>query len=321
VVGRSQSTHDVYRGAVDRLVKHLGHDDAGRVTEMDMIAFKDARLKVVSAKTLKDGDLPGIRSVFGWGVDNRKLTKNPADAIKVKAEKKRRTRPKGFTDEEAKAIFGACLAYEQKPKEDATTASAKRWSPVIACYTGCRIAEALQLRKEDVRLESGQYVFDFNPAAGTIKSGQYRLVPPDQHLIDLGFLRFVENAQSGPLFAKGSYKRVVEFVRTVVTDKRVQPNHAWRHRFKTIARTLGLDHRVVDAIQDHASRTAGEDYGDVTLKAMSRLIAAIPQLELELAVPHPRPKSACILKALEIAFRVDINAFSRTADQSGSHGD
>lgn len=279
-IGRSQSTHDAYRGAVDRLVKHLGHDDAGRVTEMDMIAFKDARLKVVSAKTLKDGDLPGIRSVFGWGVDNRKLTKNPADAIKVKAEKKRRTRPKGFTDEEAKAIFRACLAYEQKPKEDAKTASAKRWSPLIACYTGCRISEALQLRREDVRLESGQYVFDFNPAAGTIKSGQYRLVPVHQHLIELGLVRLVENAQDGPLFAKGSYKRVVGFVRTVVTDKRVQPNHAWRHRFKTIARTLGLDHRVVDAIQDHASRTAGEDYGDVTLKAMSRVIAAIPHVEL-----------------------------------------
>jgi hypothetical protein len=36
-----------------------------------MLAFKDARLKIVSVKTLKDGDLLGIRSVFGWGVGNR----------------------------------------------------------------------------------------------------------------------------------------------------------------------------------------------------------------------------------------------------------
>jgi hypothetical protein len=57
-----------------------------------MIAFKDARLKVVTVKSFKDGDLPGIRSVFAWGVDSRKLTRNPADAIKVKAEKKKRTR-------------------------------------------------------------------------------------------------------------------------------------------------------------------------------------------------------------------------------------
>lgn len=286
--GRSQSTHDTYKGAIDRLIKHLGHDDAGRVSEDDMLAFKNARLKVVSAKTLKDGDLPGIKSVFGWAVDNRKLTKNPADAIKVKSEKKIRTRSKGFTDAEATAVFAACLGYVRKPKEDAKTAAAKRWGPLIAAYTGCRIAEVLQLRKEDVRKDSQHRVFDFNPAAGSIKSGLYRLVPVHQHLIDLGLLRFVEDSDEGPLFAKGSYKRVVDFVRAVVTDKRVQPNHAWRHRLKTIARNLGLDHRVVDAIQGHAPRTAGEDYGDVSVTAMARVIAAIPRIAVDTAASGRR---------------------------------
>ena len=51
------------------------------------------------------------------------------------------------------------------------------------------------------------------------------MVPVHQHLIDLGLLRFVENCDDGPLFAKGCYKRVLDFVRTVMTDKRVQPNH------------------------------------------------------------------------------------------------
>lgn len=259
-------------------MKHLGHDDAGRVTDQDMLAFKDVRLKVVTAKSLKDGDLPGIRSVFGWAVDNQKLTKNPADAIKIKSEKKKLTRSKGFTDDEAKAIFKACIAYVQKPKEDARTAAAKQWGPLIAAYTGCRIAEALQLRKEDVREESGHHIFDLNPLAGSIKSGTYRLVPIHQHLIDLGLLRFVEGSDHGPLFAKGSYKRVTDFVRTIVKDERIQPNHAWRHRLKTITRNFGLDHRVVDCIQGHAARTSGEDYGDVTVTAMARVVAAIPRV-------------------------------------------
>lgn len=275
--GRSQNTHDVYKGAIDRLVKHLGHDDARRVTEKDMLAFKDARLKVVSVKTLKDGDLPGIKSVFGWAVDNRKLTVNPANVIKVKTEKKIRTRPKGFTDEEASAIFKACITYKQKPKEDPRTAAAKRWAPLIAAYTGSRISEVLQLRKEDVRRESGYHVFDLNPLAGSIKSGTFRLVPVHSHLIELGFLDFVAASSDGPLFAKGSYERVVEFVRTIVTDERVQPNHAWRHRLKSIGRDLGLNERVVDAIQGHAPRTAGEDYGDVSVLAMARIIDAIPR--------------------------------------------
>lgn len=276
--GRSRTTYDTYKGAIDRLVKHLGHDDANRVTEQDMIAFKDARLKVVSAKTLKDGDLPGIKSIFGWAVDNRKLTKNPADAVKVKAEKKIRSRPKGFTDQEAGSIFEACCSYVQKPKEDSRTAAAKRWAPLIACYTGCRIAEALQLRKEDVRIESGHHVFDLNPLAGSVKTGSYRLVPVHPHLIELGLLRFVADSGDGPLFAKGSYKRALDFVRAVVTDERVQPNHAWRHRLKSVSRNLGFDPRVVDAIQGHAARTSGDDYGDVSVLAMARVINAIPRI-------------------------------------------
>lgn len=287
-IGRSQSTHEAYRGAIDRLVKHLGHDDAGRVTDADMIGFKDARLKVVSVKTLRDGDLPGIRSVFGWAVDNRKLPRNPANAIKIKAERKTRTRSKGFTDDEAETIFAACITYQRKPKEDPRTAAAKKWGPLIAAYTGCRIVEALQLRKEDVREESGLYVFDFNPAAGSIKSKSYRLVPVHSHLIDLGFPEFVNESDDGPLFARGAYKRVVDFVRTIITDERVQPNHGWRHRLKTIARNLGLDHRVVDAIQGHAPRTAGEDYGDVTTLAMARVIAAIPRIAGDTAVSDRR---------------------------------
>lgn len=92
-------------------------------------------------------------------------------------------------------------------------------------------------------------------------------------------LEFVKEADDGPLFAKGSYKRVVDFVRPIVSDERVQPNHALRHRLKTISRNLGLDHRVVDAIQGHAPRTAGEDYGDVSVLAMSHVIDKLPRIE------------------------------------------
>jgi hypothetical protein len=64
--------------------------------------------------------------VVGWAVDNRKLTKNPANAIKVKAQKKKRTRSKGFADDEAKAIFKACNAYVRKTKGTAGEAYGQR---------------------------------------------------------------------------------------------------------------------------------------------------------------------------------------------------
>jgi integrase len=52
-----------------------------------------------------------------------------------------------------------------------------------------------------------------------------------------------------------------------VVPEGVQPNHGWRHRFKTLGRELGYSDRVVDAICGHAGRTAGDNYGDVTLEA------------------------------------------------------
>lgn len=100
------------------------------------------------------------------------------------------------------------------------------------------------------------------------------------HLRRLFELTEAEGSDDGPLFAKGQLQaRVVDFVRAVVTNPRVAPNHAWRHRLKTISRDLGLDHRIIDAIQGHAPRTAGEDYGDTTVRAMALVIAAIRQID------------------------------------------
>ena len=50
---------------------------------------------------------------------------------------------------------------------------------------------------------------------------------------------------------------------------------------KTTARDLGLDMRVVDAIQGHAPRTAGEGYGDVSLAAKDKLMRRLPEYDIK----------------------------------------
>ncbi len=280
-IGRAENTRRGYKGSIDRLIEHLGHDDASRVTESDLLAFKDKRLAVVDAKTFVDSDVPGLRSIFAWGKTNRKIALSPIPDFNIKLAKRKSLRPKGFTDAEATAIFDACLSYTAQPKEAATTAAAKRWGPIVAAYTGARISEVLQLRKEDIFKDSSKDVLRITPEAGTVKTGQFRLVPIHSHLVDLGFLKFVKESTDGPLFAKGSYKRVVDFVRTVVTDPNVQPNHGWRHRYKTICRNLGFDPRVVDAIQGHAPKSASDDYGDVSVVAMARVMAKIPRIKTQ----------------------------------------
>jgi site-specific recombinase XerD len=56
----------------------------------------------------------------------------------------------------------------------------------------------------------------------------------------------------------------------------VSPNHGWRHAFKTFGLEAGIDGRVLDAIQGHAPRTAGENYGDVTILAKKIAIDKLP---------------------------------------------
>jgi hypothetical protein len=78
--GRKPSTHQSYRNTVAGLVAFLGHDDAKLVTPEDIVRFKDHRLasinprtgKPISAKTVKDSDLAGLKTLFGWAVSNRK---------------------------------------------------------------------------------------------------------------------------------------------------------------------------------------------------------------------------------------------------------
>jgi hypothetical protein len=99
--GLSASTHESYRKAVDALAKYLKHDDASLVTAADVIAFKDhllatpAKGRALSAKTVKDSYLSGLKSVFNCAVTNRRLASNPASGITIKLAKSRKSATHG----------------------------------------------------------------------------------------------------------------------------------------------------------------------------------------------------------------------------------
>ena len=251
--GRKPSTHESYRNTVAGLVTFLGHDDAKRVTPEDVVRFKDHRLasinprtgKPISAKTVKDSDLSGLKTLFGWAVSNRKLTSNPVTGITIKLGKPQKLRGKGLTEEEAKAILQAALKVT-RGGESAGTFAAKRWVPWLAAYTGARVGELAQLRRQDVRQEEGHWTIRLTPEAGTIKTNEARTVVLHAHLVELGFPAFVETAPAGHLFLKpgksgdvlgplqGLKNRLAEFSRTIVKDPNVAPMHGFRHRFKTV---------------------------------------------------------------------------------------
>lgn len=297
--GRKPSTHESYSNTVAALVALLGHDDAARVTPEDVIRFKDHRLasvhprtgKPISAKTVKDSDLSGLKTLFGWAVVNRKLPSNPATGVTIKVGKPIKLRSKGFTDAEARAILSAASKVVRRG-ERPETGAAKRWVPWLCAYTGARVGEMAQLRKQDLRQEDGRWVVTITPEAGTVKTNEAREVVLHPHLVEQGFAEFVASAPPGHLFLRpaksgdvlgplqGVKNRLQEFARSIVEDRNVAPNHGWRHRFKTVGMEAGIPPRILDAIQGQAPASVGDEYGDVTLRTIAAAIAKVPRLEV-----------------------------------------
>jgi hypothetical protein len=65
-----------------------------------------------------------------------------------------------------------------------------------------------------------------------------------------------------------------------VRDPAIQPNHAWRHTFKRLSYTAGIEERVADAIQGHAPRTAGRKYSEPPIQVKAEAVAKVPRFEV-----------------------------------------
>ncbi len=286
--------------AVDSLVSFLRHDDAAKISKKNMTEWLDHTLTQKHPTTISKVYLPTIRSLFKWAVEKELIKENPASDIRLPTLKKTQTRERGYTDREALKVLMATQSYRPKtsPKgktlEAPKTTAAKVWIPWLCAFSGARVAEIAQLRREDFREEDGAHVVRITPDAGGTKTSGWRDVPLHPQIVSLGFLRYVDTIPNGPIFhnatkptdylhhAKKMANRVGDWLHEEnLVPPGVQPSHGWRHRFKTVGRELEIQDRVLDAIQGHAPRTSGGDYGDVTLKTKVEAISKMPKFDLE----------------------------------------
>lgn len=294
------STVRAWRRQITSFIDFLGHDDALRVEANDVFAWKDCLLnkkqangKPLSARTVNDTYLAAIKATFNYAVETSKLVSNPAKPVRVRKKKSSVTRSRSLTDDEALIILRGTL-QPMPQKLTAPRAFARRWVPWLCAYSGARVNEITQLRRQDIIQVDGIWSFLVTPDAGTVKTDKARLIPIHPHVIEQGFIDATDN-KKGPLFYNtarrlgGSVenpqpKKVGEhialWVRSLgVTDPEVQPNHGWRHRFKTIARRVGMDAEVRDVIQGHAPRTEGEAYGDTEISVLFNAVCLLPRYE------------------------------------------
>ncbi|MBD1549326.1 tyrosine-type recombinase/integrase [Labrenzia aggregata] len=290
-------TTEAYTRPIESLIEFLGSDNVTAITNrkiskwLSHLQFEQG----LAPKTINSRYLSAVKSTLKWA-GNHGYIDPIAITASVTVPKKRLNREKGYNADEAAKVLQFAFNY-QRPKETRESiqlSAAKRWAPWLAHFTGARIGEITQLRKQDILQKDGIPYLRITPDAGTTKTGHYRDVPLHRQLIDQGFLKFVEDTEQGPLFypkregkqdpvksAETISNRVAKWIKGAgLVPAEVAPLHGFRHAFKTNARIHGLSDRIADAIQGHAGRTAGDDYGDVTIAVRKREIDKLPDVSI-----------------------------------------
>ena len=293
VEANAASTLKRYRGVFKPFAAFLGNPIAAAVTGDDVARYFEHRLEGgLRPFTARNVHRAALSSVFGWAQGKRIVGSNPVAGYKIKARAKTKVRDKSFTDAEATTVLSAARAVVPS-KSHPFRSAARRWVPILCAYTGARVQEMAQLRKQDVRQHpDGFYFLRLAPEAGTIKDRDTRDVPLHPSVVAEGFLAFVKAAPDGPLFFDPKTRRrddaetplgetcaraLARWVRTDVgvVDPNVAPNHAWRHRFKTAARLAGVEGQYADAITGHIARSEGDKYGEKLVTVLYRELSRI----------------------------------------------
>ena len=283
-------------------IRFLGHDDANRVTKSDIIRWREQLIspspapggRTISATTFAKINRAALSAIFGKAVDLLLIPENPVAGIRVQTEKRTVLRvEKGFTKDEADAVLKAALAAPKAPgKTGKILRFAQRWVPWLCAYSGARVGEITQLRKQDIVESDGIWCILITPEAGTVKTKKARFLPIHSHLIDQGFLTWVDGRDDGPLFYSrdansaqpwdATSSGLSEWIRKTVgiTDPDLSPNHGWRHRFKTVADEVGIHPKYADAICGHAARSEGDRYGNRSVVTLKREIERLPRYEV-----------------------------------------
>jgi len=295
---QGKALYDRQRTAAN-LARHLGHDDATRVTAEDVVLWKEARL--AAGKSLKTvaNDIGELRPIWTWGRRNRKVTfaENPFSGLAPRPKKRARGPRGAYTEDDAQRLL------EAAQRENTALL---RWLPWLLCFTGCRIAEACQAAREDVQRHGADGTWYLRVHAEgdgrTLKTTHSeRMIPLHPALIAEGFLAYVRALPPGsPLFpdvrpdkfgSRGGTATKVHgrWVRRTVgiSDTAKDPAHAWRHRMEDQARRARVPQNVTDALLGHLnSMNESEGYGrgfrfmpDATAPWVAKLASPLPPAE------------------------------------------
>lgn len=278
------------------------------ITRKDILAFRDALTANEQSTATVNRKIGILKTLFRVGVDYELLSANPADQVRVIARPTQKARI-GFSGDDLNRIFNSSI-YTANHRPKGGGREACYWLPLLALFSGARIEELAQLLVTDIihEPELGHYLNITDEAEhGKLKNASSRRrIPIHASLLDCGFLDYVETVRDrrflfpdlipNPRNKLGGYFSNFFSIylrkQVCITDTR-KVFHSFRHTFKDICRTVGIDEAVHDALTGHSSAGAGRKYGNEQYP-LAPLFEAMERFDVpELSIHHlyTRPPS------------------------------
>jgi len=235
----------------------------------------------------------GISAVFTYALNKGIIKVNPAHGVAKNLVSVSSSEALGYLDSELDLIFGSPIYRSGFKPQKADYGQAHYWLPLILYYTGARAEEIAQLHVGDVKFDGAvpHFYLSDDRDDQTIKTGQSRVVPIHEHLLELGFNSYVTGLDpAGRLFPRlqpsssGKYhyslsKWLAKYYRGELGVDRegIKPLHDFRHAFITKCRVLDMREDNQNAITGHSQGAVGRAYGSYPLDTLKRAIDQIPR--------------------------------------------
>jgi integrase len=260
------------------------------------------KLATISPKTINDGYLLHIASIFNWARKEQWVTSNPFEGLSVHDPVADEDRRDPFTVEQMNVLFskvpwtGPWRPGAEKP--------GAYWVPLLCLFHGLRNSEAAGLRVEDIGEEDGEPVLHIRAyGERRLKTKESRgTLPIHPEVLRLGFMAHVGQRRTAGemlLFPEGVVndrgqvaaklgERFSARVKALGLTGRKLGMHSFRHNFEDRLRAAELPERTALALARRTEAGSSRIYGDgLSARQKAAALAKIvyPDLDLGHLVP------------------------------------
>lgn len=271
------STHERYLNTIKSLAAFLNCKPVQEISRKDISDFAVHLIQTGNSPVTSKQKVGILKTIFNSAINKELLAANPTAFFKL--PHKRPYKPRvGFSLEDLESIFRSPV-YTQGYLPLGGGRIAAFWLPLMALFTGARLEELAQLRVSDVKIakDHGHYLIisDLGNPTAKLKNAQSRRnIPIHPILIACGFLQHVKERHSGYLFPDlkmdprgkrsgyfSNWFSVYLRKKVGITDTR-KVFHSFRHTFKDLCRTCGIEESVHDALTGHTTSSVSRQYGN-----------------------------------------------------------